>query len=97
MSNLDSSDPSDEKFYPGYTQQKEEWRESGCLPPDEAEAKLQQLADDVKNGRIDEKDRSRIAANAENIWMAGGISDQLRKRVLEAVKVDDYGNLQNLG
>jgi len=97
MSNPDSPDPSDEKFYPGYTQMKEEWRESGCLPPDEAEEKLQKLADDVKNGRIDERDRNRIAINAENIWRAGGISDGMRKKLLEALKVDDNGNLQNLG
>lgn len=97
MSNPESTDPLDDKFYPGYTQQKEDWRESGCLPPDEGAEKLQQLADDVKNGRIDERDRSRIATNAEHIWMAGGISDEMRKKVLEAVKVDDNGNLQNLG
>jgi len=97
MANPGSPDPLDENFYPGYTQQKEEWRESGCLPPDEAESRLQQLAANVQKGLIDEAERKRIASNADYVCKAGIITSKMRRMVLEAVKVDDNGNLQNLG
>ena len=82
---------------PEYKAEKDAWMNEGCLPPDEADARIKALAEDVKNGRVSEKDRRHIAANAALAYETGIFTSDMRDKALEAVRADDQGNLENPG
>lgn len=70
-----------------------EWTAEGCLPPDDADMRIRQLESDVDQRLIPESERGRIAANADFALVQGIINEKIYKRILEAVKVDEKGDL----
>jgi hypothetical protein len=71
----------------------EEWMLSGGLPPDDGKEMIDRLAADVSEGNIPESKRAKIATNAVYEHSIGKINDALLARVLQAVQVDENGDL----